>query len=164
MIKNALELTPEELLSFSILYKKYFMELLSGMRGQKKGILDEYCIKIKTYRIVRRIMQEIGTGQRTAFVNVDESEDIVTGLLVGDLGGAEAYITHFYVDVKCPTGRRLQAANLFKEFAMKAKGNGSNTISTVSYPQEVELKDSLDSLGFSAVNNQDYSTEHSRKI
>ncbi len=164
MIKNTKEFTPKEWIQFRDVFLKYFNESSLIGTGKKSNFLESFMTMAQNKKCVKTILQMLKEGSKQGFVSLDDAEESISGFLVGSIENGTGAISHFFVDVKCPMGRRIQSLELFKAFSKELAIQGVDQVVAKSDLSDVELNDTLSSLGFEVLKKDDVSNEYGRNI
>lgn len=164
MIKNARELTLKENSEFRAIYTRYFSESCLTSKGNIPKFLASFINTARNQRYAASMLRLIENGTREAFVSFDDDEETITGFLVGYIGEGNGDISHLFIDVKCPIGRRIQGLELFKAFSEEAMKRGIRTFKAESEVTDAELNDTLNSLGFSITKRNGNVNEYGHNI
>jgi len=164
MIKDARELTAQEMTEFRSIFIQYFNESCTTTGGKTPKFLESFMTSVRNKKYVIDILRMIKEGKKQGFVSLDDAEESVTGFLVGGNEGEVGVITHLYVDVKCPMGRRIQSLELYRAFSHKMSTSGVSQMKACSHIKDEDLNDALLSLGFSIVDKKEAVNEYARSI
>lgn len=164
MIKKVNKLTAREMTEFRKTFIKYFNESCTAINGKTPKFLESFMTSVRNRKYAASIIEMIKEGKKEGFVSLDDSEEAISGFLIGDIENGVGVISHFFIDVKCPIGRRIQSLELFKVFNRSLVTRDVFTVMANCSIKDDDLNDTLSSLGFSITRTDDKENEYAMNI